>query len=123
MRYLQEPVNRSALIAYGHTPQVRTPEVGFTRTGPLRDSNALTMTYYPTIYIQDQACRATGRKRGPGGCFLQKRTTREELELLRWAIEALQARTALAGVFPHAPHMPSWRAVAALRAQHSHRAR
>jgi len=45
MRYLQEPVNRSALIAYGHTPQVMTPEVGFTRTGPLRDSNALTMTY------------------------------------------------------------------------------
>ena len=39
------------------------------------------------------------------------------------AIEALLARTALAGAFPHAPHMPSWRAVAALRAQHSRRAR
>ena len=63
MRYLQEPVNRSALTSYGHAPQVRTPEVGFTRTGPLRDSNAPTLSYYPTIYIQDQPCRATGHKR------------------------------------------------------------
>ena len=48
MRYLQQPVNRSASIYYGQTPQVMTPEVGFTRTGPLRPSNAPTLSYYPT---------------------------------------------------------------------------
>ena len=40
MLYLQKPVDRSALTSCGHTPQVRTPEVRFTRTGPLRHSNA-----------------------------------------------------------------------------------
>ena len=40
MLYLQKPVDRSALTSCGRTPQVRTPEVRFTRTGPLRHSNA-----------------------------------------------------------------------------------
>lgn len=63
----------------------------------------------------------TTRKRRSDGRLIQQRTSLPNPLLLFGAIEALLVRTALAGAFPHAPHMLSSRAVAALRAQHSRR--